>query len=93
MKLKPPELEPMIVSGLCCKDQYDCGWDHWHIYVDDQHVISVDTGKIVWCDRCEDYEDAGRTDCCDHIYPNCYLTIHPDGTTECYLCLNHYKEA
>ena len=44
--------------------------------------------KETWCYRCEDYEISRRTDCCDHLYPMCYLTIHQDGTTECYLCIN-----
>lgn len=46
-----------------------------------------------WCYRCEEWEETRLTDCCDHRYPYCYLTIHPDGTTECYLCLRHNKEA
>lgn len=46
----------------------------------------------IWCDRCEEYEEARKTDCCDHLYPYCYLKIHPDGTTECYLCRNHNQE-
>lgn len=47
----------------------------------------------VWCHRCEDYETSTITDCCDHRYPMCYLTIHQDGTTECYLCRNHKNGA
>lgn len=43
----------------------------------------------VWCHTHEDYEASAKTDCCDHRYPMCYLTIHQDGTTECYLCRNH----
>jgi len=46
----------------------------------------------VWCHYCEDYEQARKTDCCDHLYPYCYLTIHQDGTTECYLCQRQEQE-
>ena len=42
--------------------------------------------REVWCDKHEDYEASARTDCCDHRYPMCYLTVAPDGTTTCYLC-------
>ena len=44
---KPPLLESMIVCGGCCKDQFGCNWDHWHIYVNDQHIMSVNFGEVL----------------------------------------------
>ena len=44
--LKQPILESLIVFGLCCQDQYGCGWDHWHIYVDDEHIDSKEAHNV-----------------------------------------------
>jgi hypothetical protein len=55
-------------------------------------AIKFDRPITQWCYRCEDWEESRKTDCCDLIYPYCHLTIHQDGTTECYMCRRAEQE-